>query len=154
MPLTISTSHESGLESSASLLPSLNDLSTLREMLRLPDRESSPEEIDDDDGLEHLFWIPPGVESLSNSLRLSSPALKPPPQSLCPPPQIPCPLSPSQSLYPLSPPQSLCPLSPPHSLCPLSPSQSLCLLPPPKSCVSYPYSRVSVPCSCLYPRHE
>jgi hypothetical protein len=30
-------------------------------MLGLPDRESSPEEMDDDDdnnGLEHLFWIP------------------------------------------------------------------------------------------------
>jgi hypothetical protein len=53
-------------------------------MLRLPDRESSPEEIDDDDGLEHLFWIPSGVESLSNSLRLSSPALKPPPQASAP----------------------------------------------------------------------
>jgi hypothetical protein len=75
-PLAISTSPKSGLENSASLLPSLNDISTLREMLGLPDRESSPEEIDDDDknGLEHLFWIPPDVESPSNSLRPSSPA--------------------------------------------------------------------------------
>jgi hypothetical protein len=79
-PLAISTSPKSGLENSASLLPSLNDISTLREMLRLPNRESSPEEIDDDDddddknGLEHLFWIPPDVESPSNSLRPSSPA--------------------------------------------------------------------------------
>ena len=77
---TISTSPESGLESNASLLSSLDDLLTLREMLGLPDRESSPEEMDDDDDnnvLEHLFWIPPDVESPSNSLRPSSPALKP-----------------------------------------------------------------------------
>jgi hypothetical protein len=81
IPLTISTSPESGSENSASLLPSLNDISTLREMLGLLDRESSPEEIDDDDdddddknGPEHLFWIPPDVESPSNSLRPSSPA--------------------------------------------------------------------------------
>jgi hypothetical protein len=62
IPLTISTSRESDLESSAPLLPSLNDLSTLREMLGLPDRESRPEEIDDNDndnGLEHLFLDTP-----------------------------------------------------------------------------------------------
>jgi hypothetical protein len=42
------------------LLLSRDDLPTLREMLGLPDRESSPEEADDDDddGLERLFWIP------------------------------------------------------------------------------------------------
>jgi hypothetical protein len=80
IPLTISTSPESGPEGSASLLPSFDDLPTLREMLGLPDRESSPEEMDDNNnGLEHLFWIPPDVESPSNSLRPSSPALKPPP---------------------------------------------------------------------------
>jgi hypothetical protein len=75
-PLAISTSPKSGLENSTSLLLSLNTISTLREMLGLPDRESSPEEIDDDDknGLEHLFWIPLDVESPSNSLRPSSPA--------------------------------------------------------------------------------
>jgi hypothetical protein len=75
-PLAISTSPKSGLENSTSLLLSLNNISTLREMLGLPDRESSPEEIDDDDknGLEHLFWIPLDVESPSNSLRPSSPA--------------------------------------------------------------------------------
>ena len=76
-PLAISTSPKSGLENSTSLLLSLNNISTLREMLGLPDRESSPEEIDDDDdknGLEHLFWIPPDVESPSNSLRPPSPA--------------------------------------------------------------------------------
>jgi hypothetical protein len=43
-------------------MPSLDDLPTLREMLALPDRESSPEEANDDDdddnGLERLFWIP------------------------------------------------------------------------------------------------
>jgi hypothetical protein len=56
-------------------------------MLGLPDRESSPEEMDDDDnnnGLDYLFWIPPDVETRSNSLRPSSPALKPPPPSLRP----------------------------------------------------------------------
>jgi hypothetical protein len=101
IPLTISTSPENGPESSASLLPSLGDLPTLREMLRLPDRESSPEEMDDDDddddnnnGLKHLFWIFPDAESSSNSLRPSSPALKPPPPSLRLPPQSLCPLSP------------------------------------------------------------
>jgi hypothetical protein len=65
-PLTISTSPDSGPESSVPLLLSLDDLPTLREMLGLPDRESSPEEADDDeddgdgdgDGLERLFWIP------------------------------------------------------------------------------------------------
>ena len=58
MPLTISTSPESGPESSASLLPSLDDLPTLQEMLGLPDRESSLEEMDDDgnNGPEHLFF--------------------------------------------------------------------------------------------------
>jgi hypothetical protein len=78
-PQTIFTSPESGPEGSASLLSSLDDLPT-REMLGLPDRESSPEEMDDDDNnsLEHLFWIPPDVENPSNSLRPSSPALKPP----------------------------------------------------------------------------
>jgi hypothetical protein len=78
-PQTIFTSPESGPEGSASLLSSLDDLPT-REMLGLPDRESSPEEVDDDDNnsLEHLFWIPPDVENPSNSLRPSSPALKPP----------------------------------------------------------------------------
>jgi hypothetical protein len=113
-PLAISTSPESGPESSAPLLPSLDDLPTLREMLRLPDRESGPEEVDDDDnnGLKRLFWIPPDVESPPSGLRPSSPAPKPPP-----------------------PPQSLCPLPSPQSLCPLSPPQSLCPLPPPKACV-------------------
>jgi hypothetical protein len=92
IPLTISTSPENSPESNAVLLPSLDNLPTLREMLGLPDRESSPEEIDDDDdnnGLEHLFWIPPDVERPSNSLRPLSPALKPPPLSL----RLPCPLS-------------------------------------------------------------
>jgi hypothetical protein len=63
----ISASPESGPENSASLLRSLDNLPTLREMLGLPDRESSLEEMDDDDddnnnnnnnnknGLEHLF---------------------------------------------------------------------------------------------------
>jgi hypothetical protein len=76
-PLAISTSPERSPESSAPLLLGLN---TLREMLGLPDRKSSPEEVDDDDnnGLERLFWIPPDVESLSSGLRPSSSAPKPP----------------------------------------------------------------------------
>jgi hypothetical protein len=80
-PLAVSTSPESGPESSAPLLPSLDDLPTLREMLGLPDRESSPEAVNDDDnnGLERSFWILPDVESPPNSLRPSSPAPKPPP---------------------------------------------------------------------------
>jgi hypothetical protein len=45
-PLAISTSPERSPESSAPLLLGLN---TLREMLGLPDRKSSPEEVDDDD---------------------------------------------------------------------------------------------------------
>jgi hypothetical protein len=92
--LTRSISPESGPESNASLLPSLDNPPTLRGMLRLLDRESSPEEIDDDDnnGLEHLLWIPLDAESSSNSLRPSSPALKPPLLSLCLPPQSPCPM--------------------------------------------------------------
>jgi hypothetical protein len=70
----ISTSPESGLESSAPLLPSLDALPTLREMLGLPDRESSPEEVDDDNnnGLERLFWMPLDVERPSSGLRPSS----------------------------------------------------------------------------------
>jgi hypothetical protein len=80
-PLAISTSPESGPEGSAPLLPSLDDLPTLREMLGLPDRESSPEEVDADDnnGLERLFWMPLDVERPSSGLRPSSPAPKPPP---------------------------------------------------------------------------
>jgi hypothetical protein len=58
--LAISTSSESSPEGSAPLLSSLGDLLTLREMLGLPDRESSPEEVDDDNddddsGLKRLF---------------------------------------------------------------------------------------------------
>jgi hypothetical protein len=69
------------------------------------------------------------VKSPSNSLRLSSPALKPPPPNLRLPLQSPC---------PLSPPQSLCPLPPPKSLCPLPPLQSLRSLP-----LSLPQTRIS-----------
>ena len=84
MGAAISTSPESGLESSAPLLPSLDALPTLREMLGLPDRESSPEEVDDDDnnGLERLFWMPLDVERPSSGLRPSSPAPKPLPPRL------------------------------------------------------------------------
>jgi hypothetical protein len=82
-PLAISISPESALEGSAPLLPRLDDLPALREMLGLPDRESSPEEVDDDgdddNGLKRLFWMPLDVESLPNSLRPSSPAPKSPP---------------------------------------------------------------------------
>jgi hypothetical protein len=124
--MAISTSPESGPEGSAPLLPSLDDLPTLWEMLGLPSRESSPEEVDDDydNGLRRLFWMLPDMENPPNGLRPSSPArsLRPPPQSLCP----------------LPPPQSLCPLSPPQSLCPLPPLKSLCLLPPPQSLRSLP----------------
>jgi hypothetical protein len=100
-PLAISTSPESGPEGSALLLPSLDDLPTLREMLGLPDRESSPEEVDDDDGLKRCFGCPQ-MESPPNGLRPSSaaPSLRLPPQSLCP----------------LLPPKSLCLLPPPQSL--------------------------------------
>jgi hypothetical protein len=107
IPLTISTSPKSGPGSSASLLSSFNDLSILREMLGLPDRESSSEEMDDDDnnGLKYLFWISPDMKSPSNSLRLSSSVLKPPPPSLRP--QVSAP-------KPSFPPQSPCPPSPPR----------------------------------------
>jgi hypothetical protein len=79
-PLAIFISPESGPESSAPLLSSLDDFPTLREMLGLPDRESSPEKMDDDDnnGLKRLFWIPPDVESPSSGLKPSSSAPKPP----------------------------------------------------------------------------
>jgi hypothetical protein len=52
--LAISTSPESGPESSVPLLPSLDDFPTLREMLGLLDWESSRVD-DDDNGLERLF---------------------------------------------------------------------------------------------------
>ena len=111
-PLAISTSPKSGPEGSAPLLPSLDDLPTLREMLGLPGRESNPEKVDDNDdddnGLRRLFWMPLNMESPPNGLRPSSPAPKPPP-----------------------PPQSLCPLPPPKSLCLLPPPQSLRSLPLP-----------------------
>jgi len=53
-------------ESGPPSLPSLDDLPTLRLMLGLPDRESSPEEVDVDgnNGLERLFWITPRGQSL------------------------------------------------------------------------------------------
>jgi hypothetical protein len=65
-PLAISTSPESSLEGSAPLLPSLDDLPTLREMLGLPHRESNPEEVgdDDEDGLKRLFWMPLDIENV------------------------------------------------------------------------------------------
>jgi hypothetical protein len=53
---------------------------------------------DDNNGPKYLFWISPDVKSPSNSLRLSSPVLKPPHPSLrpqaFPPSQSPCPPSP------------------------------------------------------------
>jgi hypothetical protein len=112
--LTRSIRPESGPESNASLLPSLDDPPTLRGMLRLPDRESSPEEIDDDDnnGLEHLFWMPLDAESSSNSLRPSSPALKPPLPSLRLPPQSPCPMSHVPAPEPMSSASAQEPVSP------------------------------------------
>jgi hypothetical protein len=56
----------------------LDDFPTMQEMLGLPDRESSPEKVDDDDnnGLRRLFWIPPDVESPSSGLKPSSSAPK------------------------------------------------------------------------------
>ena len=125
-PLAISTSLESGPESSAPLLPSLDDLSTLQEMLGLPDRESSPEEVDDDDdnnGLERLFWIPPDVESPPSGLRPSSPTPNPPPPAPRPRACVLC-LRPRTCV--------------------------LCLRP--RACVPYPRPRAFVPCLCLYPR--
>jgi hypothetical protein len=62
--LVISISPESDPESGPPSLQSLDDLSTLREMLGLPDREPSPKEVDDDDdddddnGLGHFFPDP------------------------------------------------------------------------------------------------
>jgi hypothetical protein len=58
----------------------LDDFPTMQEMLGLPDRESSPEKVDDDDnnGLKRLFWIPPDVESPYSGLKPSSSAPKPP----------------------------------------------------------------------------
>jgi hypothetical protein len=73
------SSPESGPENSAPLLPSLDDFPTLREILGLLDRESSPEEVDDDDnGLEHLFGYP---QTWKAHLVVLDPHL--PPQSLC-----------------------------------------------------------------------
>src|ERR1700728_3273434 len=79
-PPTIFRNPESGPESSAPLLSSLDNIPTLREMLGLPDRKSSPEKMDDDDnnGFKSLFWIPPDVESPSSGLKPSSSAPKPP----------------------------------------------------------------------------
>jgi hypothetical protein len=80
-PLAIPICPERGPESGPPSLPSLDDLPTLRFMLGLPDRESSPEEVDGDDnnGLERLFWITPGSEPVS-----PNPASEPP--SHCPAP--------------------------------------------------------------------
>ena len=80
-PLAISICPLSGPESGPPSLPSLDDLPTLRLMLGLPDRESSPEEVDDDgnNGLERLFWIPSRSEPVS-----PTPASEPP--SHCPAP--------------------------------------------------------------------
>src|ERR1700728_4280766 len=104
-PLAISTGPENGPESSAPLLPSLNDFPILREMLGLLDREFSPEEVNDgDNGLERLFWIPPDVESSSSGLRSSSSA-----QSLCLLPQSLCHLPPPP---PLPPPRASAPRPP------------------------------------------
>jgi hypothetical protein len=60
IPLAIFISPESGPESSAPLLSSLAGFPALREILGLPDRESSPEKMEDDDnnGFKRLFWIP------------------------------------------------------------------------------------------------
>jgi hypothetical protein len=78
IPLAISTSSESGLERSAPLLLSLDDFPTLREILGLLDRESSPEEVDgDDNGLERLFGYP---QTWKAHLVVLDPHL--PPQSL------------------------------------------------------------------------
>jgi hypothetical protein len=63
-------------------LPSLDNLSTLRQMHGLLDRESSPKEVDDDDdddddnGLERWFLDTPHVESLPSDLRPPPPAPK------------------------------------------------------------------------------
>jgi hypothetical protein len=86
-PLAISTSpesgQESGLESNAPLLPSLDDFPTPREMLGLPDRESSPEEVDND-GPKRLFWI---SQTWKARLVVLSPHLAPQsPASRLPPP--------------------------------------------------------------------
>jgi hypothetical protein len=79
IPLAISTSSESGLERSAPLLLSLDDFPTLREILGLLDRESSPEEVNgDDNGLERLFGYP---QTWKGHLVVLDPHL--PPQSLC-----------------------------------------------------------------------
>jgi hypothetical protein len=50
-------------------------------MLGLPDRESSPEEVDDDDnGLKCLFWMPPDMEThlMVLGLHLLPQSLRPP----------------------------------------------------------------------------
>jgi hypothetical protein len=86
IPLAISTSPESDSEGNAPLLPSLDDFLPLREMLGLPDQESGPEEVDDDNnnnGLERLFWIPLDVESPPSGLKPSSSALTPPRGRIC-----------------------------------------------------------------------
>jgi hypothetical protein len=153
--LAISTSPESGPESSAPLLPSLDDLPTLREMLGLPDRESSPEEVDDDDddddddsGLKRLFWMPPDMESLRNGLRPSSPAPKPsaPASELVSSASTPEPVSSVPAPEPVSSASVLDLVV----FCFRSRSRVLCLRP--RACVSYPRPRASIPCPCPYPR--
>jgi hypothetical protein len=154
-PRAISASPESGSESSAPLLPSLDDLPTLREMLGLPDRESSPEEVDDDDnnGLERLFWIPPGVESPPSGLRPSSPAPKPPPPASEPVSSASAPepvsfVSAPEPVSSASAPRACvpcfrpraCVLCLPPRACVLCLRPSLCPLPPPQSLRSPPLS--------------
>ena len=101
-PLAISICPLSGPESGPPSLPSLDDLPTLRLMLGLPDRESSPEEVDDDgnNGLERLFWIPPDVESPPSGLRPSSSTPKPPPPAPEPVSSTPAPEPPSPAPAP------------------------------------------------------
>jgi hypothetical protein len=70
-------------ESGSPSLPSLDDLPTLRLMFGLPDRESSPEKVDDDDnnGLERLFWIPPARKAHQVVLGPRFPPQSLPPQA-------------------------------------------------------------------------
>ena len=109
---------ESGPESSAPLLSSLDGFPALRAMLGLPDRESSPEKMNDDDnnGFKCLFWIP---QAWKAHLVVLGPHL--PPQSLHSPPQSLCQLPPHPSLCPLPRPRASFPASRASTPC----SQSL-----------------------------
>src|SRR5277367_900112 len=147
-PLAISTSLESGPESSA---PYYRASTTFPPCERCLDYQIG--------SLAPRRWTTTIITALSayfgypQTWKAHLVVLRPhlPPQSLRPPPQSLCHLPPPPRLSPLPPPPPLpSPLSPsppppPPSLCHLPPPQSLCPLPPPQSLRSLPSQSLGAP---------